>query len=1125
MTRKPKKTLWFLLISWLAVAIPLSHAQTDDDDDEDVFELSPFEVNTSDDSGYYATSTLAGSRIKTDLKDVASSISVITKEFMDDVGASDAASLLTYTLGTEVGGAKGNFTGVPASSGTLFTDTDGLNRSPNFTNRIRGLAGADQTRDFFLSSVPWDSYNVDRVDINRGSNSFLFGLGSAAGIINTNTINPIFNERKTKVELKYGRFGSTSAVLDHNEPLLDGKLAARVAFKYGDEQYMQKQAFMRDKRAFGAIDYRPFKHTKIKVKLETGSIDSNKPEQRPPLDNMTHWLKMGQPIFHHPTSSWINQGPVAEGHIDITEVGARKGRPAEQIYWVSGPLMFWSGTPDRWDASLWGIEGKGAWVNENWTNNGGGTYVDANGNPKAVGAMISIPDTTEYYRMLHKGEVGANNWTAFVMSDPNVFDFYENLAVGDNKWEGQEWDAWNITLEQTIPVINAVVQATIDNQKHNYSFVNTWGWKSLAFFPEVNSHLIDGRPNPHLNKPYMSSAGWASAVEDEKETIRVTAFKEFNLEESLNSNFFGKLLGRHSITLNYSDYTKDVLQQGGRPQIADPEFWSVNPWNYRASNADPVRKRTTHGSRAIGYFAYVGDAVAPGGNAYEANIRPVNFSFLNEESIPIRFFNVNYDNWLSGEGDLGDWDTYTSNILQGRKSDMSEIHSDWAWRLSREEIKSYSAVLQSTMLDDAIVATMGWREDDYKSYRAPGAQQDEFIYTTPPLPDQPDLSQKETTFNYGIVARLPRAWRHYSPFGLDFSVFYNESDNFSPTPPRVDILTNQLSPPKGVTEEYGFMIDSADGKFNLRTTFYETAETGASVDNRIYNNQIVRGLENAILATIAGYNDESPVLDDFVTWLKSDTSLYIRDAFDYVIDYDENGMPSEIVSKDEKHGILLETRDTVSKGYEVEIVYNPLHNWRIAVNYSNQEAVSTNSSRASLEFLQDLRRDLNGPIGQISENRFGTRLLGERLIEFENGILRQVALDDFPNIEIRENRLNIISNYWFADGPLKGVSIGGAIRWQDEVAIGNGYIVDDQLGEIPDINNLYWGPSETNIDLWVGYGTQIFDGKVDWKIQLNVQNVGADKELIPVGTQPDGTVAAWRIAPTMIWTIRNTFTF
>ena len=74
---------------------------------EEIIELSPFTVSSTTDVGYTATSTLAGTRLRTDLKDLGSAISVITKEFLKDTGATDAGTLLSYTTNTEVGGGSG----------------------------------------------------------------------------------------------------------------------------------------------------------------------------------------------------------------------------------------------------------------------------------------------------------------------------------------------------------------------------------------------------------------------------------------------------------------------------------------------------------------------------------------------------------------------------------------------------------------------------------------------------------------------------------------------------------------------------------------------------------------------------------------------------------------------------------------------------------------------------------------------------------------------------------------------------------------------------------------------------------------------------------------------------------
>jgi len=76
----------FLVSAWpmAAQTVPPSSAKPED---EQIVKLSPFEVTSSKDVGYQATQTLAGTRINSDLKDVGSAIQAITKEFMNDIGA------------------------------------------------------------------------------------------------------------------------------------------------------------------------------------------------------------------------------------------------------------------------------------------------------------------------------------------------------------------------------------------------------------------------------------------------------------------------------------------------------------------------------------------------------------------------------------------------------------------------------------------------------------------------------------------------------------------------------------------------------------------------------------------------------------------------------------------------------------------------------------------------------------------------------------------------------------------------------------------------------------------------------------------------------------------------------
>ena len=53
---------------------------------EDVLKLNPFAVSTDKNRGYAASSTLAGTRLNTSLRDVAAAVTVITPEFMADLG-------------------------------------------------------------------------------------------------------------------------------------------------------------------------------------------------------------------------------------------------------------------------------------------------------------------------------------------------------------------------------------------------------------------------------------------------------------------------------------------------------------------------------------------------------------------------------------------------------------------------------------------------------------------------------------------------------------------------------------------------------------------------------------------------------------------------------------------------------------------------------------------------------------------------------------------------------------------------------------------------------------------------------------------------------------------------------
>lgn len=113
---------------------------------EDVVQLAPFVVAAESDRGYQATSTLAGTRLRTELRDVGAAISVVNAQFLADTASTNAKDVLVYTTGTEAAGIGGNYSGL--STGQGFSNAEDGLASPNSMTRVRGLSGADLTRDF-----------------------------------------------------------------------------------------------------------------------------------------------------------------------------------------------------------------------------------------------------------------------------------------------------------------------------------------------------------------------------------------------------------------------------------------------------------------------------------------------------------------------------------------------------------------------------------------------------------------------------------------------------------------------------------------------------------------------------------------------------------------------------------------------------------------------------------------------------------------------------------------------------------------------------------------------------------------------------------------------------------------
>ena len=288
------------------------HAQNvvpvDDNDEDEVYELSPFEVSTDSDVGYLATQTLAGTRIRTDLKDVGSAISVVTAEFIKDVGATDNSTLLQYTTNAEVAGTSGTYAGL--GTGTSLDETGSL-RAPGGAQRVRGLAAADNTRDFYITDIPWDSYNTSRIDIQRGPNALLFGLGSPAGIVNASMDTAEFYDIG-EVKLRVGQYGSMRGSFNLNRQIVEDVLAIRIAGLSDRTKFKQDPAYENDERGYVSVRFQPefldtdkFRTT-IRANYEKGTIGCQSPSNSTSIRQHHSLVRTPQPVV-------MVSGPLIQG--------------------------------------------------------------------------------------------------------------------------------------------------------------------------------------------------------------------------------------------------------------------------------------------------------------------------------------------------------------------------------------------------------------------------------------------------------------------------------------------------------------------------------------------------------------------------------------------------------------------------------------------------------------------------------------------------------------------------------------------------------------------------------------------------------------------------------------------
>jgi iron complex outermembrane recepter protein len=315
-----------LLISVPAVAQTVSPVEGSPAAKDDPIELSPFVTTADSEKGYVATSSLAGSRVNTPLKDIAAQIDVMTPEFLNDIAAINMEEAVQFS--TNNGGPNEQNTG--PNDGTQSTRAGG---------RARGFDAITQSSDFYETSLPSDLYNVERLTIANGPQSILFGLGNAGGAIDVSTKRALMRNRR-ELSFRTDDEGSLRSVFDLNQQIVPQKFALRVVALKSNQNNWVEGAFNDQKRLFGTFTWKVARNTTVRLSGERVLQRAANPTNYLAQDFVTPWVAAGRPLFNNSTG---NAGVPATG----SPLYARNGNALRVIaYDGSGLLSIlpWNGS-------------------------------------------------------------------------------------------------------------------------------------------------------------------------------------------------------------------------------------------------------------------------------------------------------------------------------------------------------------------------------------------------------------------------------------------------------------------------------------------------------------------------------------------------------------------------------------------------------------------------------------------------------------------------------------------------------------------------------------------------------------------------------------------------------------
>lgn len=209
--------------------------------------LPPIQVTAGGTARYQATTSVTATKTNTLLRDVPQSISVVTRELIEDQSIQSLGDAVRYIPGVGVSQGEGNrdaliFRG-NRSTGDFFVD--GLRDDVQFVR---------------------DLYNMERIEVLKGANGMIFGRGGSGGVVNRVTKQANWNPTRS-LSFEGGSYDRKRVTADVGHVLHD-MVAVRLNGVFEDTGSYRDHVDLQRMGISPTFTIKPTKRTKIVLNME-----------------------------------------------------------------------------------------------------------------------------------------------------------------------------------------------------------------------------------------------------------------------------------------------------------------------------------------------------------------------------------------------------------------------------------------------------------------------------------------------------------------------------------------------------------------------------------------------------------------------------------------------------------------------------------------------------------------------------------------------------------------------------------------------------------------------------------------------------------------------------------------